>query len=170
MELVALVKRGVMEAVAAELGRSHPSGSGGRRSTGRRGATLRTSSLPRPSRNPGLAPGAEPLSLRSYERMAVRRALAESEGRVPAAAGLLGIGQSTMYRRMGALGVQGGDTRPAPEDPLQAAGEPLSFEAYEKAALTRALAEAHGHKVSAAKLLGIGKSTMFRKLARHGIA
>jgi len=44
---------------------------------------------------------------------------------------------------------------------------PLSLEAYERAALERALAEAGGDATTAARLLGIGRSTLYRKLARH---
>ena len=50
-----------------------------------------------------------------------------------------------------------------------AAPMPLSFAAYERAALERALAESHGDVIAAAGLLGIGRSTLYRKLARHRI-
>jgi two-component system response regulator HydG len=46
---------------------------------------------------------------------------------------------------------------------------PLSFEAYERAALERALRENGGEANSAARCLGIGRSTFYRKLSRHGI-
>jgi len=46
---------------------------------------------------------------------------------------------------------------------------PLSFASYERAALERALAESHGDVVAAARRLGIGRSTLYRKLARHGL-
>ena len=46
---------------------------------------------------------------------------------------------------------------------------PLSFESYERAALERALAESHGDVIAAARRLGIGRSTLYRKLARHGL-
>jgi DNA-binding NtrC family response regulator len=50
------------------------------------------------------------------------------------------------------------------------AGElPLSLEAYERCALERALREAAGDATAAARRLGIGRSTLYRKLARHGI-
>jgi DNA-binding NtrC family response regulator len=53
---------------------------------------------------------------------------------------------------------------PAP-DP----GLPLSLEAYERCALERALAESAGDVRVAARRLGIGRSTLYRKLARHGL-
>ena len=46
---------------------------------------------------------------------------------------------------------------------------PLSLARYECAALERALAEAHGDARTAARLLGIGRSTLYRKLGRHGL-
>ena len=54
--------------------------------------------------------------------------------------------------------------------PRAAAGElPLSLEAYECRALERALDESGGDATEAARRLGIGRSTFYRKLARHGI-
>jgi two-component system response regulator HydG len=61
----------------------------------------------------------------------------------------------------------GGDTRP-PGEPLPA-GLPLSLEAYERSALERALREARGNATEAARRLGIGRSTFYRKLGKHGL-
>jgi two-component system response regulator HydG len=47
---------------------------------------------------------------------------------------------------------------------------PLSLAAYERAALERALHECGGDASAAARRLGIGRSTFYRKLAVHGIA
>jgi DNA-binding NtrC family response regulator len=47
---------------------------------------------------------------------------------------------------------------------------PLSLDAYERSALERALAVCNGDATAAARRLGIGRSTLYRKLARHGIA
>ncbi len=46
---------------------------------------------------------------------------------------------------------------------------PLSLGAYERAALERALAEAGGDATAAARSLGIGRSTFYRKMSDHGI-
>jgi transcriptional regulator of acetoin/glycerol metabolism len=46
---------------------------------------------------------------------------------------------------------------------------PLSFAAYERAVLERALRENGGEASVAARCLGIGRSTFYRKLSRHGI-
>jgi two-component system, NtrC family, response regulator HydG len=46
---------------------------------------------------------------------------------------------------------------------------PLALDAYERCALERALREAGGDASAAARCLGIGRSTFYRKLARHGI-
>jgi DNA-binding NtrC family response regulator len=47
--------------------------------------------------------------------------------------------------------------------------DPVSLELYEKKALLRALSVVNGDKLAAAKLLKLGKSTMYRKLKRFGI-
>jgi len=49
------------------------------------------------------------------------------------------------------------------------AGVELSLAAYERCALERALENSAGDVRAAAKQLGIGRSTFYRKLARHGI-
>lgn len=46
---------------------------------------------------------------------------------------------------------------------------PLSLEAYERAALVRALGEADGDVTQAAASLQIGRSTLYRKLSKHGL-
>ncbi len=46
----------------------------------------------------------------------------------------------------------------------------LSLAAYERCAIERALDETGGDATRAARLLGLGRSTLYRKLARHGIA
>jgi len=52
----------------------------------------------------------------------------------------------------------------------QMGGElPLSLHAYERCALERALRETAGDATEAARRLGIGRSTLYRKLAKHGI-
>jgi len=47
---------------------------------------------------------------------------------------------------------------------------PLSLDAYERCALERALAESAGDATAAARRLGIGRSTFYRKLAKHALA
>ena len=47
--------------------------------------------------------------------------------------------------------------------------EPVSLELYEMKALLRALDETGGDKLAAARLLKVGKSTLYRKLKRFGI-
>jgi len=48
--------------------------------------------------------------------------------------------------------------------------DPISLEHYEKKALLRALDHARGDKLAAARLLSVGKSTLYRKLKKHGIS
>jgi DNA-binding NtrC family response regulator len=45
----------------------------------------------------------------------------------------------------------------------------LSMEAYERACLEQALRHAEGDVPRAARLLGIGRSTLYRKLRDHGL-
>jgi len=61
---------------------------------------IRNEDLPsevRVARHPGAKPGA---SLDNYERMAIERALSEAEGDIDGAAERLGVGKSTLYRKM----------------------------------------------------------------------
>lgn len=64
----------------------------------------------------------------------------------------------------------------APRKPLMLPGQdpaaevPASLRYFEKVCLQYALSLTEGDKLKAAKLLGIGKSTFYRKLARHGIS
>ncbi len=46
---------------------------------------------------------------------------------------------------------------------------PLTLDAYERCALERALHETGGDATEAARRLGIGRSTFYRKLSRHGV-
>ena len=47
--------------------------------------------------------------------------------------------------------------------------DPISLDVYEKKVLLRALNETGQNRVEAARLLGVGKSTLYRKLKRFGI-
>ena len=46
---------------------------------------------------------------------------------------------------------------------------PLTLAAYERLALERALVETGGDAPEAARRLGLGRSTLYRKLAKHGL-
>jgi len=48
-------------------------------------------------------------------------------------------------------------------------GIPLSLAAYERTALERALREQNGDATAAARRLGVGRSTFYRKLSKYGI-
>jgi transcriptional regulator with PAS, ATPase and Fis domain len=60
--------------------------------------------------------------------------------------------------------------RRAAESAPLAADVPLSLEAYERCALERALREAGGDAHRAARLLGVGRSTLYRKLSKHALS
>jgi two-component system, NtrC family, response regulator HydG len=68
--------------------------------------------------------------------------------------------------RAGDFGVEA-PLRSEPAPPPDAL--PLTLDAYERCALERALQESGGDATEAARRLGIGRSTYYRKLARHGI-
>jgi DNA-binding NtrC family response regulator len=59
--------------------------------------------------------------------------------------------------------------RPAAGRAAQPAEVALSLQAYERCALERALAESGGDATAAAARLGIGRSTLYRKLSKHGL-
>ncbi|MCP3986863.1 MAG: sigma-54-dependent Fis family transcriptional regulator [bacterium] len=64
----------------------------------------------------------------------------------------------------------GGSTPlPVVSTPSVGAAVPLSLEAYERLALERALEESRGDASEAARRLGIGRSTLYRKLSKHAI-
>ncbi len=117
---------------------------------------------------PAAPPGRDaalPLRLTAYERAAYQRAIVESGGDLRAAAKLLGVSRSTVYRRTAVLGLphDGGGA------PVLVTDDPVSIGGYEKLALERALAETAGDVIAAARLLDVGKSTLYRKLGRHGL-
>jgi len=68
----------------------------------------------------------------------------------------LGIGDETL-------------ARPRPIDLVMGAEETLSFEEGDRTVLRRALARANGNVSAAARLLGIGRATLYRRLARAGL-
>jgi DNA-binding NtrC family response regulator len=93
-----------------------------------------------------------PGNVRELEN-AIESSLALASGEQLRAADL-GLGQGVGG---GALAARGG-----PE-------LPLSLEAYERCAIERALRESGGDAAEAARRLGIGRSTLYRKLSKHGI-
>ncbi len=82
----------------------------------------------------------------------------------------LAIGATRAARR--ALGLEReGAIRPRPAADLLGRDDDLTgFDKAERAALARALARAGGNVSAAARALGIGRATMYRRMARLGIA
>jgi transcriptional regulator of acetoin/glycerol metabolism len=64
----------------------------------------------------------------------------------------------------------GARRRAAPAPAAPPTDLPLSLDAYERCALERALRETGGDATQAARLLGIGRSTLYRRLVRHGLS
>jgi DNA-binding NtrC family response regulator len=72
--------------------------------------------------------------------------------------------------RLGAAELTRAGVRSSRPSAAEGAALPLSLDAYERSALERALEECRGDASQAARRLGIGRSTFYRKLARHGIS
>ncbi len=85
----------------------------------------------------------------------------------------LGRGHIITYRDLPPLGrkeVPVSTARiPSTGPGLSLNGVPLSLKAYERLALETALREMNGDMEKAAKALGVGKSTLYRKLREHGL-
>ena len=62
----------------------------------------------------------------------------------------------------------GGGTAPVPGS-LEAAGDSLNLDDRERRAILQALAQTHGNKLKAAKMLGIHRPTLYNKMKRYGI-
>lgn len=67
------------------------------------------------------------------------------------------------------LSLEGNAEAPASEADGGAHGEVSSLEQVERRAIIRALAESNGDRLRAAKLLGIGKTTIYRKLKEYAL-
>jgi len=126
----------------------------------------------------GRVPAAPRGRFLDYERMAITRALRETGWRPTAAARLLGLTKSTIYRRMKILGIPRfrgrGAVKPNGlkdeiQDPVLTRGAPVGLRAYERLALEHALEASGGHVVRASRLLGISKSAIYRRLRAHGM-
>jgi sigma-54 dependent transcriptional regulator, acetoin dehydrogenase operon transcriptional activator AcoR len=73
--------------------------------------------------------------------------------------------QVTQHRRAGAI-----QTADLPAEFRTAPRRPLNrMEAVERDAIVRGLEDAHGNKVQAAKLLGMSRATIYRKIHDYGI-
>lgn len=81
----------------------------------------------------------------------------------------LAIGATRAARRI--LGLEReGEIRPRPAADLLGRDDDLTgFDKAERAAVARALARANGNVSAAARALGIGRATMYRRMARLGI-
>jgi DNA-binding NtrC family response regulator len=167
-ELADLVRRAtlqaVVEAVEAGTGETKPAVPARMPKRGARAGTMVAGESSTPAvraRKTTKVP-----SLEDYESAAIQRALVEANGNVVSAGKLLGKAKSQIYRRARFLGVsnRGDLVRPRLGSNLA-----LDLDAYERAAYEGALNACGRNKVDAAKLLGVGKSTLYRRAEALGI-
>ncbi len=109
--------------------------------------------------------GFEPEALHALSRHAWPGNVRELENAVESALALaagprLGVRDFRLGRERIALPASAGTSQALP----------LSFDAYERSLIERALAESGGDALAAARRLGVGRSTFYRKLAKHGLA
>jgi DNA-binding NtrC family response regulator len=159
-ELAQAIKRAVLGAVEDALG-------GARTALERSPAVVRS----RPRRNGrGPAPrGPRSPFFDEIARQALEHALARTNGHRVAAAKLLGISKSTLYRKLEATGIDP-DWTPSAALIASAASAPVSIEGYERAAIERALASAGGRVLPAAQELGLSRSALYRLMEKRGLA
>lgn len=105
-------------------------------------------------------------SVEDYERAAIQRALVEADGNMANAGKLLGRSRAMIYRRAQVLGVS---NRGALVRPRLGSNLPLDLDAYERAAIYGALNACSRDKAAAAKLLRMGKSTIYRRMGELGM-
>ncbi len=167
-DIVELLNRSTLDAVQRAFG--EPANSGGE--TTDNAPRLDWTPPPNLPRRPKLAAAGD-LSFNAYERMAIERALAECAGNVIEAGQRLKLTKSSIYRRIQVLGIrkpsEGGTFEISAHDTVAHSAEPLSLEAYEKAAILSAIDQCAGNVVAAGKLLRAGKSTLYRRMAALGI-
>ena len=78
------------------------------------------------------------------------------------------VGATRAARR--AFGLEDGALKPRPAaDILGQSGGPAGFERAERAAVIRALARADGNVSQAARALGVGRATLYRRMKRLGL-
>lgn len=80
------------------------------------------------------------------------------------------VGATRAARRSFGLAISGGFNPLPANDLLNGDAGAGGFERAERAAVTRALARAGGNVSKAARALGIGRATLYRRMARLGIA
>ena len=76
------------------------------------------------------------------------------------------LGSELQYR-FADFGLDAG--APAPQAPRQAAPDGFQLDALERGTIAAALAQAQGNISHAAKMLGVSRAALYRKLGKHGI-
>lgn len=176
-DLTDIVARAALEDVLAafELGASSQglAARGSRRTGGDRRPSMRAPLVSRTTAS-ALPESDVPISLDAYERQAILRALDENGGIAIAAGAALGLSKAGMYRHMDRAGIPRTGrvidiAEFAPNGYLRLDG-PVSMDAYERRVLQRAIGSCGGDKRAAARVLGIGLSTIYRRCDALGLA
>jgi transcriptional regulator of acetoin/glycerol metabolism len=116
-------------------------------------------------------------------KSSILNALAELNGDKAEAARLLGIGKTTLYRKLKDYSVIGAvfnvtDLPPVCRNTqigflydgkVHVRNQIVPMAELEKSSILNALAELNGDKAEAARLLGIGKTTLYRKLKDYSV-
>lgn len=103
------------------------------------------------------------MTLAELERIGIEAALASTDFNLNEAARILGMSRTTLFRRVKEYGLR--------KKPLEraASAEPMALAELESAAIDAALARAQFNVSEAARLLGIGRTTMIRKVNALGL-
>src|SRR5688572_26003302 len=101
------------------------------------------------------------MTLDELERQAVEAALASTGFNLNAAAALLGMGRTTLARKVQLYGLR--------RKPLSTTTPPMALADLERAAMEAALVSTRCNVAEAARRLGISRSTLIRKVKAHGV-
>jgi DNA-binding NtrC family response regulator len=120
--------------------------------------------------------------LGAIEKRAILTAVREAGNDKNLAARMLGIGKTTLYRKLKEYGCDAPSTlassdtvsspqRTIPNAPAEngTVTDSAQLESIEKTAILSAMAEAENDRQLVAQMLGIGRTTLYRRLKEYGV-